>query len=556
MNAAKPLLVGLLVTALCVDLWACAEGETLAVDQPEVAEEDESRPRFDVGDIVPTDESANSDIGDGSDSVDVPIEDSDLVSDPDVSDDTGDDSDTAEPPDAGTDGEEEPPDRDNDGVRDDWDAFPDDINEWSDNDGDEIGDNADHDDDNDGILDAEEEIIGADCVVSDPFDEDGDGDGILDVNDPYPLDPFPEFIINANDEGSFYFFLSNRDGTFGSREEWGEDISDLYRGFAIADFDNDGRMDFIGHNNTPNDDGNYSMWFFYRTSKEDEFVQVKVGETAMRPSGIVADVNGDNLFDIVSNVATRDGNLRSITGWSFLNNGNIRSATCAVADFPDTSCAFTRKQAFHMGEGSVIYNQWSYSLGRQALDIAGSDHKDLIFSVFPHGGITPSTLYRLEGIGDGTFNSTPVQVLVHNHAAVISLVFAEFTSDDIGDVIVGLDDDGDAGQAWLYRGTETGVFDTTSYEAFDIEPSIETGSDNIGVTGTARTFDFDFDGNMDIVVSHNVGSSPWDDGPSIIQMLMGTGDGLFDAPVQVGPEVPTALGNAFEIPARLCPWYE
>ena len=555
MRTSKRVGLGLL---LCCCVWLGSVGcsDTVAQIEEDVADvaQDQSRPRPDFA-IDPLDPDRPMDlISDTEDEQppgDTTEEPSPDLHEPDVVDLAEDQ--TIEP-----ETEEEVSDRDEDGVRDEWDAFPDDPNEAYDNDGDGTGDNADLDDDNDGLSDEEELSVGEDCVISSPYDEDGDGDGILDVDDPYPLDPFPEFILNANDLGSFYFFLSNRDGTFGEREEWGDDIGDNYRGFAVADFDADGRMDFITHNDTPDDDGLYDMWFFYRTSKEDEFVQINLGKTEMRLGGVVADINGDNRFDVVLNRAERAANnkLLSFTGWSFTNNGDIRSAACAVADYPDTSCAFTRRQAYYFGEGSVIYDQWSYSFGRQAMNIAGTDDKDLVFSVFPHGGVCPSTLYRLEGAGDGTFSSTPVEALVHNHAAVISLVFADFTSDEIGDVIVGLDDDGDAGQAWLYRGTGTGVFETTSHACFDLEPGIESGQDNIGVTSTARTFDFDFDGNMDIMVSHNNGTSPWNDGPSIIEILMGNGDGTFEEPVQVGPTVPTGLGNSFEIPTRLCPWYE
>lgn len=66
-------------------------------------------------------------------------------------------------------------DDDNDGVPNDQDAFPNDPTEWLDSDGDMIGNNADADDDNDGLLDAEETLLG-----TDPIDPDSDDDGIND----------------------------------------------------------------------------------------------------------------------------------------------------------------------------------------------------------------------------------------------------------------------------------------------------------------------------------------------------------------------------------------
>ena len=487
----------------------------------------------------------NDDLDGGTDT------DTDADTDTDVDTDTDTDVDT----DTDTDTETEQPDQDSDGVPDDQDEFPTDPTEWNDNDDDGTGDNADTDDDNDGLGDAEELDYGDDCVISDPMSADGDTDGILDVDDPYPLDPFPEFIIQSSSTlDTFYFYLSNQDGTFQTQISWPAlSISDNYRAFAIADFDEDGRTDFIAHNGTVDTSGDYDMYFFYRTLKEDEFVQIYVGTTDLRASGIVADVNDDNLFDVITHTKTpSSGYIDTVTGWVFLNNGTIRTATCAVADYPDTSCAFTKRQAFHLGSGSVVDGQWGFSRSRQAMDITGDDKKDIIFATYASGGSSSAPLYRLNGNGDGTFSSTPTQVLTHMYP-VNSTVFGDFDSDDIGDAIMGFDDDGDPGQGWLYLGDGTGGFNSTAAEAFDIEPTIESGSDQPGTTGSARIYDFDFDGNMDVILGHSY-TAAWS-GPSILEIYMGNGNGTFDAPYQVGPTFPDTLASSFEIPQRLCPWY-
>jgi hypothetical protein len=486
----------------------------------------------------------------------------DIDGDTDTDGDTDGDSDTDSDADTDSDGDDtesetEWPDQDSDGVPDEWDAFPDDPEEWNDNDSDSIGDNADDDDDNDSLLDTEEETYGEDCALSDPLSSDGDTDSIPDIDDPYPLDPWPEFVVNANDLGTFYFFLSNRDGTFGDREEWGDDIGDNYRAFAIADFDDDGRMDFIAHNTTPDVDGMYEMYFFYRTDKEDEFIQVYVGLTELRASGIVADINNDDLFDIVSYVKDQPGYIDSVTGYTFINNGTILSADCAVAEWPDTDCAFTRREAFYLGAGSIVDGQWGFRRALQAVDVTGEGDKDIVVLTYPNGGNSLVTVYRMEGNGDGTFED-PVQIFQHNigasQAPANSVVFADFTSDELGDVILGCDDDGEPGQAWLYEGLGDGLFSSSYSEAFDLEPLIESGSDQPGSTASARTFDFDFDGNMDIMVGHNTDSASA--GPSIIEVYLGIGDGTFATPIQVGPEIASTLGQSFEIPQRLCPYYE
>jgi hypothetical protein len=221
--------------------------------------------------------------------------------------------------------------------------------------------------------------------------------------------------------------------------------------------------------------------------------------------------------------------------------------------WPDETCAFTRVEAFYMGTGSAVDGEWGFSRARQAIDITDDGNKDIIFATYASGAATTAPLYRLEGNGDGTF-TTPAEYIFTHQYPVNSVVFADFTSDEVGDVIMGTDDDGDPGQAWLYYGVGAGLFDTTAYECFDLEPTIESGSDQPGTTSSGRTFDFDFDGNMDIMIGHNF-EEAWA-GPSRIDVYLGNGDGTFDAPIQLGDDIPTTLGNAFEIPQRLCPWYE
>ena len=118
----------------------------------------------------------------------------------------------------------------------------------------------------------------------------------------------------------------------------------------------------------------------------------------------------------------------------------------------------------------------------------------------------------------------------------------------------GLDDDGDAGSAWFYPGQVTGGtygFDFGAcVEAFDINPSIESGSDNPGVSTSARAFDFDFDGRLDVMLGWN-DQSAWA-APSETILLLGNGDGTFAAPVVIRDFPNSTYGSAFATPQRLC----
>ncbi len=448
-------------------------------------------------------------------------------------------------------------DTDGDTVPDDVDAFPTDGDEWADNDDDGTGDNADTDDDNDTIADDEELAYGTDCRISSPLHADTDGDTIGDPDDPYPLDPWPEFLVNRNDLGTFYFFLSNRDGTFMPRYEEGEDIGDDYTAFTIADFDGNGKMDFIGHSETPDALGEWDLYYFYRTARMDEFTQRLVGPTDDMLGGTVADVNDDTLIDIVDVKVGRPaggGYITTVTADTFINNGTILTATCAYEDHPSTACAFTRIPAFDIT--GIVGGQWGYVQAQQAVDVTGDTIKDFVFGIYASGGNSPVPVYRLQGNGDGTFAS-PTLVFTHNSSGTQSpanaIVFADFDDDDMGDVILGFDDDGDPGQSWIYFGLGGGAFSSTGVSTIDVNTAIESGSDDPGRTSAVVCFDFDFDGSMDVIEGHNLNmAEPFE---SLIQVWLGLGTGQFAAPLQVGPTLSDQNGNAFAIPTRLCPWY-
>jgi hypothetical protein len=143
------------------------------------------------------------------------------------------------------------------------------------------------------------------------------------------------------------------------------------------------------------------------------------------------------------------------------------------------------------------------------------------------------------------------------------MVFADFDEDGTGDMILGLDDDGDAGAAWLYKGQGNGAFDMNATKAFDLNPFCNQGcSDDAGVTGNARAFDLNVDGKMDVVVGYRVCPgdvvSPCyafgDAVDSKIVVFWGNGDGIFQPGQQILYFTNSLAGEAIQIPQRLCPW--
>ncbi|MDY0004547.1 MAG: hypothetical protein RBU30_24840, partial [Polyangia bacterium] len=213
-------------------------------------------------------------------------------------------------------------DADGDGHCDELDDdCPDDPEGWVDTNGDGACD-GDDDADGDGITNAEELVYGADCAISNPYLADSDEDGIADNEDPYPLDPFPEYILHRNDSGTIDLALSNRDGTFTAPVEIGAPhgcttdaphncpVNTAYRylSFVITDFDNDGRTDFlaIGDSNPADPSNPQDLWWFTRTgtiiSGSATTFQQRLVDSALTHAifGTAADFKNDDRNDLIA----------------------------------------------------------------------------------------------------------------------------------------------------------------------------------------------------------------------------------------------------------------
>jgi hypothetical protein len=453
-------------------------------------------------------------------------------------------------------------DSDGDEVCDATDAFPDDPTESMDTDGDGTGNNADEDDDGDGLTDVQEMELGDDCLRSNPLLVDSDGDGIDDPEDPYPLEPFPEFLLRQNDQDTIDLFLSNRDGTFDPAVQIGDPIMSggdalAYTAFRIGDFDGEGKIDFLAHS-SPLVDGEptRNVYFFWRDDKADEFRQTFIGETDAVLGNIVMDANDDGQFDLVRFEYVRPNSIESGQVVVYLNNGGNAQTTCVWSDDPGDDCFFVRQEPLDITP--TVGGEWVARMARQAVDLNQDGLQDLTLVTYSSGGNAATDVHTLFGNGDGTFQSPTLQ-FTHNESAAQApantVLFADFNGDEIGDVTLGFDDDGEAGSAWTYFGNGSGGFQTTPVEAVDLNPTDMdelTGGETLGRTGSGRTFDFDFDGNMDLVVGYD--HENYVD-PGQTRFYRGNGDGTFDATfTMIGAVSPH--NHRFEIPQRLCPEYQ
>jgi hypothetical protein len=443
--------------------------------------------------------------------------------------------------------------------------------------------NGEDDSDGDGVTNGEEEVYGADCVKSDPTLVDTDGDGIDDPADPYPRDPFAEYILHRNDVGTIDIMLSNRDGTFNAPVEIGaaygctndathncpQDTAYRYVSFVISDFDNNGSTDFLAIGDAdPSDPQNpRDLWWFWRskdiTTGGATLFSQRLIDDALDVSlfKITADFNNDTQVDLIVLEVTKPDYITAAQFYSYENTGNVGSATCAYTTDPanPAGCLFVQRMAADLT--SMASGLWVVGAARDAVDVDGDGFRDLAIYTMTSGANVELPVYVLDGNGDGTFNA-PVEFFRHNSGAcgsspANSILFADFNGDDLGDVVIGLDDDGDPGSAWFYPGMIDGTNFTFDFsacvEAFDINPSEESGSDRPGPSSSARAFDFDFDGAKDVMLGWNHPNT-WAP-PSHTILLMGNGDGTFGAPVTIRDFADSGHGSHFATPQRLCTWF-
>jgi hypothetical protein len=340
-----------------------------------------------------------------------------------------------------------------------------------------------------------------------------------------------------------------------------------YVSFVISDFDNNGTTDFLaaGDSDPLDPDNVLDLWWFGRVAGPTSFTQRLVD--ANLPRNILytlADLDNDEKADLASLFSTRlpNGFIDAAVIESFLNQGTIATAECAWTDDPlnPQGCAFVRVEAIDLG--GWVRNQWVVRHSRDAVDVNGDGNRDLVIVKIRSGGNETVSVTLLHGTGTGTFSLATNEMFVHNahrtSSPVNSIVFNDFDNDGLGDVIVGLDDDGDAGSAWFYPGrySTTGGFQfdhPAAFEAFDINPVHEAGSQHPGATTSARSFDFDFDGNQDVMVGYNYARP--DRPPSRTVLLRGLGTGSF-GPMEIIRDFPgtsgVSYGQTFAIPQRLC----
>lgn len=353
--------------------------------------------------------------------------------------------------------------------------------------------------------------------------------------------------------------LSHGDGAFNPPVfidaffEGYEEPEVIYGEFVIADFTGDGALDFIASKN----ENPATLYLFTRVAPTPTSFQKTYLTTLdfdpkaayyLDPLGgnnpllapdyglglIAADLDNDGDMDFLENI---NHDFGSHTYWiakgnAYLNNGDGKFTRIANAfDF------------------SSISTGWTLGMSSTMVDVNGDNYPDMLASEQSSGDTVSSGVYLLKGKGDGSFQS-PVLVFTTKGNPATYMTLGDFNNDGKVDAIVGQDDDGDPGAAFLFLGNGDGTFAQTGIEAYDTRPDIESGSDQPG-HGKFQAYDVDGDGILDIISAAAL-FGPVADNPGDTELFFfhGQGDGRFDAPQIITSNMLTP--NAFIAPGPSC----
>jgi hypothetical protein len=307
-------------------------------------------------------------------------------------------------------------------------------------------------------------------------------------------------------QGGAGVLLSTGDGTFGPRATYPVAESSP-QDIATGDFDGDGRLDLAVTINT----ANASLSLLAGN-----------GDGTFRAPASFPNTSGFDSPAIVTTDLNNDGRLDIVIGHSIA----CFTAPCVVARSisvmlgnGDGTFAPTREIDVGTGIAEIAVGDFNRD-GTRDLAIAGDR----------------AQLYRLQGVGDGSFIQQPTLTLVADNFAVdgSDVDVADFNGDSIEDLVVAIATNGSRTAVLL--GDGSGGFGT---------PRILTDQ-GLNVPQFVAVGDYNLDGFADLAMAMANGNS------GLMQTRNGNGDGTFQEPVnhQVPPNQ-SSIGGVSILSARL-----
>ena len=349
-----------------------------------------------------------------------------------------------------------------------------------------------------------------DCDSSVPADEvDVDGDTYAPCDDdcdeadpainPGAVEVMCDWIDNdcdgVADNGAVFqeFFVKGEAVASGGLWEWDgagfdDDVryepvgpGDAYSGVS-GDFDGDGYLDFMFER--------YS-WpghvHLFTSDCQGGFSQVDLGLDLMMNGDIhtTADLDQDGDLDLIGWDWSAGG------GQVWLNDG--------------TGLGWSRLPAPTQLDRPFYLQYWNASdwdehesVQQPPIDVTGDGFPDLV-ECGNEGVNTECTLHV--GVGDGTFTQSSSFDL---DPTVNGFSFADVDGDGALDFVGGLDDDGDAGQVyvWWSSGFAGGLPSGEGDDLFDVTPDLSSSDSNQPGYGWLYAYDWHADGDVDFLVTY------------------------------------------------------
>jgi hypothetical protein len=295
----------------------------------------------------------------------------------------------------------------------------------------------------------------------------------------------------TSDAATVMVFLGNGDGTFQpgrgfATQAWPSSI-------VLADFNKDGVLDFAAGSNGDdfgvtvalgNGDGTFQAGANY-------------GYAQTWAQGFVsADFNGDGNLDVAF---ARDNGTINV----FL--GNSHGSLSPVAVTTSISGNYYVTGTLLSGNGALRAD------GMVAVDINGDGKMDLVATVDPPAGGTPTSFAVFLGNGNGTFGSATFYS-TGDDSGIGSPIVADFNGDNKPDVLIPNND----GNLSLFLNQGNGSLGNPAIVGTDMNYYPLAG-------------DFTGSGHQDVLLYGCPGSSS-----NALAVLPGNGDGTFGAPIPSG----------------------
>jgi hypothetical protein len=260
-------------------------------------------------------------------------------------------------------------------------------------------------------------------------------------------------MVVANYGGdSVAILIADSDGGYSLGNVYSTGLFSFPKAVAVADFDNDGRLDIIV---TVFSDDIIRIYFGYGDGTFGHRLKYSTGTDSGPQSIAIADLNNDGVLDIVIG-NYRSGNIGIFIGignGSFTDQttytvvgGGASPSSVAIGDFNNDhrldivfSAGFDTKLVifFGLGNGSfvnpIVYSL-TYNCGPYSVAVADFNNDTNLDIVVANQNIFSIGIFI--GLGNGSF-ADEKQYLTESRSSPVSIGIADFNNDKILDIVVG-----------------------------------------------------------------------------------------------------------------------